>query len=144
MSEISRHPPTVDSFDLEMASAISVATEDDARRERLDLRGVGDGGSARVPSRRLENREESDRFEIVAETRVDLEFEFLDDGRVATVLSVARSFAHDPVVDVRLGEETRKALEARSYAVSWRTYPMPHAVCPEEIADITSWLQRVL
>jgi phospholipase/carboxylesterase len=50
----------------------------------------------------------------------------------------------DPVVDVRLGEETRKTLEARGYALTWRTYPMPHAVSPEEIADITSWLQRVL
>ena len=52
--------------------------------------------------------------------------------------------SHDPVVDVRLGEETRKTLEARGYAVTWRTYPMPHSVSPEEIADVTSWLQRVL
>lgn len=71
----------------------------------------------------------------------------LDDERHAANQPTPIFMAHgaqDAVVDVRLGEETRKALEARGYAVSWRTYPMPHAVCPEEIADITSWLQRVL
>jgi phospholipase/carboxylesterase len=50
----------------------------------------------------------------------------------------------DPVVDVRLGEETRKVLEARGYALEWHTYPMPHSVCPEEVAAITSWAKRVL
>ena len=50
----------------------------------------------------------------------------------------------DPVVDVRLGEEARKAAEARDYAVEWHTYPMPHAVCPEEIRDIAAWLKKVL
>jgi phospholipase/carboxylesterase len=71
----------------------------------------------------------------------------LDEERDAANESTPVFMAHgtfDPVVDVRLGEETRRTLEARGYALTWRTYPMPHAVSPEEIADITSWLQRVL
>jgi phospholipase/carboxylesterase len=28
--------------------------------------------------------------------------------------------------------------------VEWHEYPMPHAVCPEEIADVGAWLGRVL
>lgn len=71
----------------------------------------------------------------------------LDEERHAANQSTPLFMAHgtfDPVVDVRLGEETRKALETHGYAVTWRTYPMPHSVSPEEIADITSWLQRVL
>jgi len=28
--------------------------------------------------------------------------------------------------------------------VDWKEYPMPHAVCAEEIADIGGWLRRVL
>ncbi|HJS22652.1 MAG TPA: alpha/beta fold hydrolase [Steroidobacteraceae bacterium] len=71
----------------------------------------------------------------------------LDAERLADNQSTAIFMAHgsvDPVVDVRLGEETRKALEARGYALEWRTYPMPHAVCPEEIGDLTSWLKRAL
>jgi phospholipase/carboxylesterase len=30
------------------------------------------------------------------------------------------------------------------YPVTWREYPMPHAVCPEEIADIAAWLRETL
>jgi phospholipase/carboxylesterase len=50
----------------------------------------------------------------------------------------------DPVVDIRLGEEGRKTIEARGYALDWHAYPMPHSVCPEEIRDLTSWLKKVL
>ena len=32
------------------------------------------------------------------------------------------------------------AFEALGYTVDWFEYPMPHAVCPEEIADISRWL----
>jgi len=28
--------------------------------------------------------------------------------------------------------------------LEWRTYPMAHQVCPEEISDIATWLRRVL
>jgi phospholipase/carboxylesterase len=30
------------------------------------------------------------------------------------------------------------------YRVAWREYPMPHAVCGEEIADVAAWLRDVL
>ena len=50
----------------------------------------------------------------------------------------------DPVVDPSLGEESRRLMESSGYSVEWRAYPMPHAVCPEEIADIAVWLRRVL
>jgi phospholipase/carboxylesterase len=50
----------------------------------------------------------------------------------------------DPVVAPLLGEETRAQLEAAGYAVEWHAYSMPHAVCPQEVADIAAWLRRVL
>jgi phospholipase/carboxylesterase len=50
----------------------------------------------------------------------------------------------DPVVDPRLGEETRRLLEAKGHPVQWHTYPMPHSVCAEEVADIASWLRQML
>ena len=50
----------------------------------------------------------------------------------------------DPVVNPSLGEQTRSLLEAEGYSVEWHAYPMPHSVCPEEIADIAAWLRRVL
>lgn len=50
----------------------------------------------------------------------------------------------DPMIDSGLGDESRRLLEAAGYAVEWHTYPMPHSVCPEEIAQIGAWLRRVL
>lgn len=50
----------------------------------------------------------------------------------------------DPVVDFQLGDETRRLLEAADYDVEWHRYTMPHSVCPEEIADIATWLRKVL
>jgi phospholipase/carboxylesterase len=50
----------------------------------------------------------------------------------------------DNVVHPYMGEESRQLLEKSGYAVEWHTYPMPHAVCPEEIGHIAGWLRRVL
>jgi phospholipase/carboxylesterase len=50
----------------------------------------------------------------------------------------------DPVVDVRLGEETRRLLEAADYAVTWHSYPIPHSVSAEELTQIGAWLRQVL
>ena len=33
---------------------------------------------------------------------------------------------------------------ALGYPVDWREYPMPHSVCPQEIADIAAFLLRIL
>jgi phospholipase/carboxylesterase len=50
----------------------------------------------------------------------------------------------DNVVHPQMGEESRQLLEKSGYAVEWHTYPMPHAVCPEEIGHIAEWLRRVV
>lgn len=50
----------------------------------------------------------------------------------------------DPIVPYALAEETRATLEALGWPVEWRAYDMPHAVCPEQIADIREWLRRRL
>jgi phospholipase/carboxylesterase len=47
----------------------------------------------------------------------------------------------DPVVGMPLGQESCELIRARGYPVQWRTYPIPHAVSPEEIADIAAWLR---
>lgn len=50
----------------------------------------------------------------------------------------------DPLVPLALGQSARDRLLARGYDVDWRTYPMPHSLCPPEIADIRAWLLKVL
>ncbi len=49
----------------------------------------------------------------------------------------------DPMLPVSLGEESRDALTNMKYTVAWHEYPMAHAICAEEIADIRAWLLDV-
>lgn len=46
----------------------------------------------------------------------------------------------DPVLPVQLGSASRDVITELGYTVEWSEYPMPHAVCPEEIGDISRWL----
>jgi phospholipase/carboxylesterase len=48
--------------------------------------------------------------------------------------------AQDPVVPQSLGTRSRSALEALGVPVEWRSYPMAHSVCAEEIRDLGDWL----
>ena len=50
----------------------------------------------------------------------------------------------DPVVPYMLGDESRQLLESGGYAVEWHAYPMPHSLCQEEVADLKTWLRKVL
>ncbi len=50
----------------------------------------------------------------------------------------------DPVIPFEAGDSSRAQLESLGYKVEWHSYPMPHAVCPEEIIDIAVWLSAVL
>jgi phospholipase/carboxylesterase len=47
----------------------------------------------------------------------------------------------DPVVPIGMGLEARDELKSNGYAPEWRDYPMQHAVCMDEIADVARWLQ---
>jgi phospholipase/carboxylesterase len=50
----------------------------------------------------------------------------------------------DGVVPTMLGLKSRDYLKAQGYNVEWHEYPMAHAVCAEEVADISQFLMRVL
>lgn len=51
---------------------------------------------------------------------------------------------HDPMVPEHLGRASVEKLEFMGYQVSYKTYPMEHAVCMEEIQAIGEFLRRVL
>jgi phospholipase/carboxylesterase len=46
----------------------------------------------------------------------------------------------DAVLPLALAEASRRALVGLGYHVDWRTYPMAHTVCLDEIALIAAWL----
>ena len=42
----------------------------------------------------------------------------------------------------KLGAISRDWLEQHGYAVKWHSYPMPHSVSGQEIADVRAFLMR--
>ena len=47
----------------------------------------------------------------------------------------------DPLIRLERGVETRDRLKDIGCDLTWKTYPMAHSVCPEEVADISAWLR---
>lgn len=50
----------------------------------------------------------------------------------------------DPVVPSFLGKQLADRLSGMGHEVAWHEYPMMHAVCPQEIADLSAWLNKWL
>ena len=51
---------------------------------------------------------------------------------------------HDPVVPESLGQKATTQLVKLGYSVNYQNYPMEHAVCPQQISDISLWLQQII
>ena len=51
---------------------------------------------------------------------------------------------NDPVVPFIMGQAAQQQLEQWGVPVTWHDYPMEHAVCQEQIADIGNWLSAQL
>jgi phospholipase/carboxylesterase len=50
----------------------------------------------------------------------------------------------DQMLPAALGAASRDLLQSLGYPVEWKTYPMEHSVCMEEVLDISKWLQARL
>lgn len=50
----------------------------------------------------------------------------------------------DNVVPMMLAAATKRQLIESGYAVEWHQYRMAHSLCAKEIADIRTWLTRIL
>ena len=50
----------------------------------------------------------------------------------------------DPMIPIQYGRGSADRLVGAGFDVEWHDYPMAHAVCPQEIVDISSWLSGVL
>ena len=49
----------------------------------------------------------------------------------------------DPMIPIHRGVASREALNALGLSVEWQEYRMGHEVCPQEISDISRWLNSV-
>ncbi|WP_300086604.1 alpha/beta hydrolase-fold protein [uncultured Nitrosomonas sp.] len=50
----------------------------------------------------------------------------------------------DPIVPVELAQASLRLLRKYHYSVNWHEYSMEHAVCDQELADISHWLKTIL
>ena len=50
----------------------------------------------------------------------------------------------DPIVPLTRGVNSRDLLQSLGHHVAWHTYPMPHSVCAEEVADLRDWMTERL
>jgi len=50
----------------------------------------------------------------------------------------------DEVISYMIGEKTHQKLEAMGYPIEWHSYKIGHGVGPDELDDISKWLQKVL
>ncbi|MDX1471924.1 MAG: dienelactone hydrolase family protein, partial [Flavobacteriaceae bacterium] len=50
----------------------------------------------------------------------------------------------DPVVPMQRGQYSAKVLEDNGFKIQWSDYPMPHAVCLEEIQALGRYIEEVL
>lgn len=65
-----------------------------------------------------------------------------DDGDTSLPVFMAHG-SFDPMIPMEGGRVSADVLETLGYTVEWHEYPMAHAVCPQEIADISRWLRTV-
>jgi phospholipase/carboxylesterase len=65
-----------------------------------------------------------------------------DDGMNSTPVFMAHG-SGDPVIPIALGRAAYEQVAALGLLAEWHEYPMPHAVCPQEIRDIGHWITRV-
>jgi phospholipase/carboxylesterase len=71
----------------------------------------------------------------------------LEQERAPTNQDVPIFMAHgsfDDIIPLRRAEQSKDLLVSLGYAVAWRTYPMPHSVCPPEIGHMAEFLVRNL
>ncbi|MBB3220598.1 alpha/beta hydrolase [Pseudoduganella umbonata] len=50
----------------------------------------------------------------------------------------------DPVIPLARATASRDLLQSLGYNVEWHDYYMQHSVCPEEVSDISGWLNKIL
>ena len=65
------------------------------------------------------------------------------DTNIDTPIFMAHG-AQDPVVPIQRGQSSAKILQDNGFQVSWQDYPMPHAVCLEEIQALGQYLKARL
>ena len=112
--------------------------------ERILLAGFSQGGAVAL---QLALRHPEPLAGVLALSCYLVNGDLLDEERHAANAKTPIFQCHgtfDPMVPIDRGEAARDWLLARDYDVTWKTYPMEHQVCMEQINDIGTWLAQRL
>jgi phospholipase/carboxylesterase len=128
----------------ESAAAIAEIVEEMRRAgidsRRIVLAGFSQGG---VIALHLGLRHREPLAGIMALSTYVHDHEHLTDEISLENVDVPIFMAHgvlDPMIPITRAITSREALKALGYRLDWHEYRMGHSVCPQEIADIGSWL----
>lgn len=66
----------------------------------------------------------------------------IDDSNRETPIFLAHG-THDPVIPMQLAVNTQATLTDLGYTTELKKYGMEHSVCPDEIEDISNWINTV-
>lgn len=112
--------------------------------ERIIIAGFSQGGAVAL---QLALRYPRSLAGVVALSSYMLFADRIESQRSEANARLAAFVAHgtvDPVVPIAMGESAAKQLESMGHPVEWHTYPMAHAVCPEEIQHLRDWMRTRL
>ena len=128
----------------ESADAVEdLVRDEEARgvpRSRIVLAGFSQGG---VIALHLALRSESRFAGVMALSTYVHDPEHLADEISFSSIDMPVLMAHgqmDPMIPITRAITSREALTGLGYDVQWHEYGMGHEVCPQEIADIATWL----
>lgn len=111
--------------------------------ERITLAGFSQGG---VIALQLGLAFEERLAGIMALSTYVHDHEHLVDRVSFANIDVPIFMAHgisDPMIPITRAITARQALLALNYSVQWHEYGMGHQVCPEEISDMSTWLNSI-
>ncbi len=112
--------------------------------DRIILAGFSQGGAIAL---HLATRLDKKLAGIVALSTYLTIPDKLADEKSDTNLDTPIFMAHgqqDPVVPIQRGQHSAKVLEENGFKIQWSDYPMPHAVCLEEIQALGKYIEEVL
>ncbi len=132
---------------VESAAQIQALVERERERgvpaERITLAGFSQGG---VIALHLGLRSEARLAGMMALSTYVHDHENLATQVSLASIDVPIFMAHgiaDPMIPIARAATSREALLAMNYQVEWHEYQMGHQVCPEEIRDMETWLNRI-
>jgi phospholipase/carboxylesterase len=131
-------------YDIVSLSLVEQERQRGIAPDRIVLAGFSQGGAIAV---QLAIRYPETLAGLVALSTYLLLEHRLDDDRNPANLKLPVFVGHgtaDPMVPFFLGEHLTDRLRRMGHPVESHSYPMPHAVCPEEIADLSAWLRKTL